>query len=529
MSKLPTGASRLLACAAAALLLAPQLTLAHLTRNECIQGSGCIAGRNNGLANFEFSATTTANPPLHSGTLRYTDSSGGIDITSSTLLEYGDGSTPSERMLSYQINAGAYREARVFVSDSGPTASDSFRIQLLDASSTPIYENSGALRAECPGGITVAASCLPPVPCEIEVSVQCAVVRVPTNAPSSSECTFASGSADVDFFYTIKNSGTAAIQLSALGATDSFGALDLSSLGTGLLQPGAGVTLVVRETVTGPFPFVNTVTVVATNDTTVCRDLATVTIRQQTTQPPGNEPPGNQPPKECPDFVTGGGWIVGTPTGGKANFGVHGGMKNGLWGGLNYIDHKAKMHVKSTAITGYSTLSAVGRQLTFNVTIDGTNGTAIVKVFDNGEPGRDDRFEIQLSGGYSAAGDLGGPRPGGGNIQLHIKCKDKDDGKKPRDDDDDDKDKGKDGDKDDDDDDDKGKGKDRDRDDDDDDDDDDRDKGDKGKSGKGKGGDDDDDDKKKCPHASKCRTDRECESRSKFESYQKGSKGGGRK
>ena len=100
----------------------------------------------------------------------------------------------------------------------------------------------------------------------------------------------------------------------------------------------------------------------------------------------GNPPP---PTVECDDFVTGGGWILGTPSGVKANFGVHGGIKNGqLWGGLNYLDHKTRMHVKSQAVTGYTHLDAVGRQINFNVTIDGQPGTAVVKVWDNGEPGR---------------------------------------------------------------------------------------------------------------------------------------------
>ena len=130
---------------------------------------------------------------------------------------------------------------------------------------------------------------------------------------------------------------------------------------------------------------------------------------------------GNPPPDSCDsDFVTGGGWIVGTPSGEKANFGVQGGFRNGaLWGGLNYIDHDTGMHVQSRTVTSYTQISDVGRHINYNVTIDGEPGTATVKVYDNGEPGRDDVFSIQLSNGYSASGDLGGPRPGGGNLQLH--------------------------------------------------------------------------------------------------------------
>jgi hypothetical protein len=134
-----------------------------------------------------------------------------------------------------------------------------------------------------------------------------------------------------------------------------------------------------------------------------------------------NPPPGSASP--C-DFVTGGGWITGTPSGAKANFGVAGGIKNGaFWGHLNYIDHGSGMHVKHTAVTGYAfdPNDADCRIIDYNVTIDGQPGTARVRVCDKGEPGRNDIFQIQLSSGYFAGGDLGGAHPGGGNIQLH-KC-----------------------------------------------------------------------------------------------------------
>jgi hypothetical protein len=131
---------------------------------------------------------------------------------------------------------------------------------------------------------------------------------------------------------------------------------------------------------------------------------------------PGNPPP---PPAECDDFITGGGWIL-TTSGDKANFGIHGGIRNGsFWGGLNYIDHGTKMHVSSTATTAYLHLTEVGREIHFDVTIDGTPGKAVVKVYDNGEPGRRDSFDIQLSDGYHEGGTLAAPHKGGGNIQLH--------------------------------------------------------------------------------------------------------------
>jgi hypothetical protein len=135
---------------------------------------------------------------------------------------------------------------------------------------------------------------------------------------------------------------------------------------------------------------------------------------------------GTPPPPEehtC-GKLTGGGWITGTPGGGKGTFGISGGIRRGeFWGHLNYIDHDTGMHVSSTAVTGFDVdpTDANGRIIRYNVTIDGVAGTATVRVVDNGEPGRDDIFDITLSTGYHAAGDLGGARPGGGNIQLH-KC-----------------------------------------------------------------------------------------------------------
>ena len=125
-----------------------------------------------------------------------------------------------------------------------------------------------------------------------------------------------------------------------------------------------------------------------------------------------------QPPL---DFVTGGGWIVGTPSGARGNFGVGGGVKNGaFWGHLNYLDHGNGLHVKATSITGYVFVDDRTRDICGTYQADnGESGFFRVRVTDNGEPGRDDFFGIRLQSGYQATGDLGGPGPGGGNIQLH--------------------------------------------------------------------------------------------------------------
>jgi hypothetical protein len=136
-------------------------------------------------------------------------------------------------------------------------------------------------------------------------------------------------------------------------------------------------------------------------------------------------PAGLPPPEgsEC-GKVTGGGWILGTPSNAKGTFGVSGGMQGEkFWGHLNYVDHGTGLHVRSTAVTGYSEdpANANARQITYNVLIGTNPGTATVRVIDNGEPGARDVFELTLSNGYTAGAELGGGRPGGGNIQLH-KC-----------------------------------------------------------------------------------------------------------
>lgn len=123
----------------------------------------------------------------------------------------------------------------------------------------------------------------------------------------------------------------------------------------------------------------------------------------------------------CPggDFVTGGGWITGTPSGERGTFGVAGGIKNGaLWGHLTYIDHGTNMKVKGTGVTAYTVTGPTTRHIEGTAEIDGRSGSYQVDVSDNGEPGRKDTFSIMLSNRYSASGLLIG-----GNIQLHQPCK----------------------------------------------------------------------------------------------------------
>lgn len=119
------------------------------------------------------------------------------------------------------------------------------------------------------------------------------------------------------------------------------------------------------------------------------------------------------------DFVTGGGWISNTPNGGKGTFGVGGGMRQGaFWGHLEYQDHGAGMNVHGTGVTAYTVGSAgpASRHIEGTAEVNHQSGfTYMIDVSDNGEPGRNDTFDIQLSNGYTAGGLLSG-----GNIQLHT-------------------------------------------------------------------------------------------------------------
>jgi len=134
------------------------------------------------------------------------------------------------------------------------------------------------------------------------------------------------------------------------------------------------------------------------------------------------QPAPAPPPPGCTgaDFATGGGWITGTPSGAKANFGVAGGLKQGaLWGHLTYIDHgPGGPRVKGTAVTAYKTVNATTRHIEGIAQVNDQDGISYqVDVADNGEPGRNDTFALSLSSGYSASGTLSG-----GNIQLHLSC-----------------------------------------------------------------------------------------------------------
>lgn len=129
-------------------------------------------------------------------------------------------------------------------------------------------------------------------------------------------------------------------------------------------------------------------------------------------------------PAPC-DFITGGGFVF-TDTGPMANFGAHGGCKNGgFWGHINFVDHNTSpgYHVDSTEITGYLIDPAIPNARDICGVARTNRGETVrfrVRMVDNGEPGTADMFGIRLSNGYIVTTRLlGGGSSGGGNIQLH--------------------------------------------------------------------------------------------------------------
>lgn len=143
-------------------------------------------------------------------------------------------------------------------------------------------------------------------------------------------------------------------------------------------------------------------------------------------------------PSECIDFVTGGGWFEppNSTRPGRVNFGFNAGPRSAqnpeIKGHLNFIDHTDGMHVSSTSVDTYELGPSGDPRCRFfagKAKIDGVPGHSFgVHVCDFGEPGRDDRFRLELDTGYIADNLDGTPPPhggelDGGNIQLHKpKC-----------------------------------------------------------------------------------------------------------
>jgi len=133
--------------------------------------------------------------------------------------------------------------------------------------------------------------------------------------------------------------------------------------------------------------------------------------------------------EDC-DFVTSGGFVVNPATGKKANFGVHGGCKNGgFWGHLNFVDHASGYHVNSVEVTAYLApkgMASVVRDVCGVASTNDPNDPEYVyfraRLVDNGEPGGADQFALKWGGTAVEhtlpLQQLGTARPGG-NVELH--------------------------------------------------------------------------------------------------------------
>jgi hypothetical protein len=191
------------------------------------------------------------------------------------------------------------------------------------------------------------------------------------------------------------NAGMLVINEQSSSVSGQSGSIDVSALHVTINNPAGGTPLA---------------------DVIVSHAHADITCPTSPSQPPAC---GAAPT----DFVTGGGWIVSpSDPHAKANFAVAGGVKNGFWGHLLYIDHGNGMRVKGTGVTGYNFYPAFGsngRQILGSADVSGTAESYEAEVADNGDPGRGvDQFQLKLNGAVAAPAAL----LGGGNIQLHKAC-----------------------------------------------------------------------------------------------------------
>ena len=192
------------------------------------------------------------------------------------------------------------------------------------------------------------------------------------------------------------NAGTVVINEQSSSLSGQTGSMDVSALHVTISDPATGAPLA---------------------DLIVSHAHADITCPASPSQPPAC---GVSPT----DFVTGGGWIVSpSDPNAKANFAVAGGVKNGFWGHLMYIDHGNGMRVKRTGVTGYDFYPAFGsngRQILGSADVSGTAEPYDADVADNGEPGaRIDKFQLTLK---KASVPTATSLLSGGNIQLHKAC-----------------------------------------------------------------------------------------------------------
>ena len=291
-------------------------TSASPTSDDCVEAAGCFATSGGGTAQFDVEAVFDVETHSSTGSLiTFTDALAGISVSSSLLTDYADPSTTA-RNLRFSINSTFADEARVILVDNGLTTSDTFEIQLLQNGNV-VYQEGGPLLAACSGGVIVSQDCQPPTvpPCLVDVSasfeyLNCEIIREQPPTPPKCEprkpnhckkhcpnpwnckkhkrndgnedCQKvtqptppAREVCDVRLTYTIMNTGT--VPITSLSASDSFGAMDLSSIPLPI-APGASVSFQVVEEVTGTFQ--NEVHVTANENGDACSASTEITIQK---------------------------------------------------------------------------------------------------------------------------------------------------------------------------------------------------------------------------------------------------------
>lgn len=125
----------------------------------------------------------------------------------------------------------------------------------------------------------------------------------------------------------------------------------------------------------------------------------------------------------CIGKITGGGFIpsILCDKSGKANYGfvvMHNDI-GPIKGSLEFQDNKLNLH--STEITGFNVLSKTDAVFAGYARVNNVDGYRFwAHVSDNGEPGVDDYFEIEI---WNPSGNLiydNGNIRDGGNIQIHY-------------------------------------------------------------------------------------------------------------
>src|SRR5258706_8712837 len=113
-------------------------------------------------------------------------------------------------------------------------------------------------------------------------------------------------------------------------------------------------------------------------------------------------------PAPC-DTITASGTVM-KASGGTVSFAATGGCKNGqFWGSLTFTDMETGLQLSSTHITRYLWDPAMpnAREICgVGVRGDGGDSMFRVRLVDNGEPGRNDRFGVATDNRDTAGGSL---------------------------------------------------------------------------------------------------------------------------